>query len=402
MTTYQQQGRIPPKRHTQLWHEGRLLTEEVVGLEGFDGPSSILYHLYQPMRLTSIGPFRPIVREEWVPDAHTHHLFDSWDVDLGGDALSSRRLLMWNGDVELSLSRFDQPMEGYYRNGEGDEVLFVHEGQGVVETILGDVPYRDGDYVVVPRGITYRVRPAGALPQRHLVITSPGLIEIPRRYRNRYGQLLEHAPFYNRDLHPPTELRTYDEAGEFPLTLRIRDGLQDYVLPHHPFDVIGWDGFLYPYTLNIHDFEPITKEVHAPPPVHQTFAGHDFVVCSFCPRPLDWHPEAVPIPYNHTNLNSEEVIYYVAGNFSSRKGIDVGSITLHPSGLTHGPQPGLAEASLGAERTEELAVMVDTFRPLRLTPFAAALDRPEYAWSWSDEGVGADADAAVEGLPSIP
>ncbi len=398
MTTYQRHGRVPPKRHTQLWHEDRLLTEEVVGLAGFEGPSSILYHLYQPMRLTAISPFRPIVREEWVPDSYTHHLFDTWGVEPDGDALSGRRLLMWNRDVELSLARFARPMEGFYRNGEGDEILFVHEGRGVVETTLGHVPYREGDYVVLPRGITYRVVPDGDAPQRHLVVTSPGLVEIPTRYRNAYGQLLEHAPFHNRDLHGPTELITHDESGEFALTLRVRDGLQEYLLPHHPFDVVGWDGYLYPYTLNIRDFEPITKQVHAPPSVHETFAGRDFVVCSFCPRPLDWHDDAIPIPYNHANLNSEEVIYYVAGDFGSRKDVGAGSVTLHPSGLTHGPQPGLAEASLGTRHTEELAVMLDTSRPLRLTAFAAGLGRSDYAWSWST----APAAGATEGLPSIP
>jgi homogentisate 1,2-dioxygenase len=410
VTTYQVHGQVPAKRHTQLWRGEKLLTEEVIGLEGFDGPSSTLYHLYQPMELRHVGAFRPIEREEWVPDAHVHHLLDSWEVPAGGDALSSRRLLMWNQDVEVSIARPDRAMERFYRNGEGDEVVFVHEGSGTLETILGDVAYREGDYVVVPRGITHRFVPADDRPQRHLVVTSPGLIDLPKRYRNRYGQLLEHAPFYHRDLHGPTELRTFDEEGEFHVTLRIRDGYQDYVVPHHPFDVVGWDGYLYPYTLNIHDFEPLAKEVHAPPPVHQTFAGRNFVICSFCPRVLDWHPEAVPIPYNHANLNSEEVIYYVEGNFSSRKGVDVGSLTLHPSGLTHGPQPGLAEASLGIERTEELAVMVDTFHPLKLTRFARELDDPAYAWSWSDPahapGEGRTDrpvdHLAPDSIPSIP
>jgi homogentisate 1,2-dioxygenase len=410
VTTYQVHGEVPAKRHTQLWRGKKLLTEEVIGLEGFDGPSSTLYHLHQPMQLRHLGGFRPIEREEWVPEAHVHHLLDSWELPPGGDALAARRLLMWNQDVEISVARPDRAMERHYRNGEGDEVVFIHEGSGTVETILGDLPYREGDYVVIPRGITHRFVPAGTGPERHLVTTSPGLIDLPKRYRNRYGQLLEHAPFYHRDLHGPTELRTYDEPGEFPVTLRIRDGYQDYVVPNHPFDVVGWDGYLYPYTLNIHDFEPLAKQVHAPPPVHQTFAGRNFVICSFCPRVLDWHPEAVPIPYNHANLNSEEVIYYVAGNFSSRKGVDVGSLTVHPSGLTHGPQPGLAEASLGAERTEELAVMVDTFHPLKLTRLASELDKPAYAWSWSDpafapsNGTGA-VDPATLGsgdVPSIP
>ncbi len=385
MTSYQVRGQVPAKRHTQLWRDERLLTEEVIGLEGFDGPSSILYHLHQPMALTRVGEFRPTERERWVPDAHVHRHFATWDAQVGGDARSSRRLLAFNEDVEIALARPDATMRTFYRNGEGDEVVFVHEGHGTLETVLGELAYRPGDYVVIPRGITHRFVPADETPQRHLVLTSPGTIEIPERYRNTWGQLLEHAPYHHRDLHGPAELRTHDEDGEFELTVRVRAGEQDYHLAHHPFDVVGWDGFLYPYTLNVHDFEPITKQIHAPPPVHQTFAGANFVICSFCPRPLDWHPQAVPIPYNHTNLNSEELLYYVEGEFSSRRGIDVGSMTLHPSGLAHGPQPGLAEASLGASHTDELAVMIDTFRPLELTPFARGFDQPDYAFSWSPQ-----------------
>jgi homogentisate 1,2-dioxygenase len=397
MTMYQRHGQVPRKRHTQAWRNGRLLTEEVIGLKGFSGVSSILYHLNTPCRVSEVGEFRSIGRDEWVPEEHAHRLFNTWDVPPGGDAITGRRLLMWNDDVEIHFARPDSRMEGFYRNGEGDEVIFVHEGAGTVETTLGDVPYKPGDYITVPRGITYRFVPDGDGPERHLVFVSPGLIEIPRRYRNEYGQLLEDAPFYNRDLHPPVELKTHDERGEFEVTVRIRDGYQRYVLDYHPFDVVGWDGYLYPWTFSIHDFEPITKQVHAPPPVHQTFEGRNFVICSFCPRPLDWHPEAVPIPYNHANLNSEEMIYYVSGEFGSRKGIDVGSVTLHPSGIPHGPQPGLAEKSLGAERTEELAVMCDTFHPLRLTSFARDIDRPEYKYSWREEPV-----AVGEDTPSIP
>jgi homogentisate 1,2-dioxygenase len=233
-------------------------------------------------------------------------------------------------------------MERFYRNAEGDEVVFVHEGHGVVHTILGDLPYRAGDYVVLPRGITYRFEPAGVTPERHLVITATGLIEIPERYRNRYGQLTEHAPYGNRDLRGPRELQTHDERGEFPVTVRVRGGEQDLVMPTHPFDVVGWDGYLYPYTLNVDDLEPVAKQIHAPPPMHQTFEAPGVAICTFVPRPLDWHPRAVPIPYNHANLNSEELIYYVDGDFSSRRGVEAGSLTLHPSGLTHGPQPGVA------------------------------------------------------------
>ena len=397
MTTYQAHGNLPAKCHTQLWRDERLLVEEMVGLEGFDGPSTILYHLHAPMRLKRVGGFRPIIREPWLPEVHVHRRFDTWDRQPEGDALSSRRLLAWNQDVEIWLARPDQAMEHFYRDGEGDELVFVHEGSGVVETILGELPYRPGDYVVLPRGVTYRFCPAGVEPQRYLVVTTPGLIEIPERYRSRYGQLLEHAPYHHRDMHGPARLVTHDESGEFLVTVRVRDGMQDYVVPTHPFDVVGWDGYLYPFTLNVGDLEPITKQVHAPPPIHQTFAGRDFMLCTFCPRPLDWHPDAVPIPYSHANLNSEELIYYVSGDFGSRRGVDHGSMTLHPSGLTHGPQPGVAEASLGTTHTDELAVMIDTFRPLRLTVLARELDNPGYAWSWSDEGV-----PMAQSLPSVP
>jgi homogentisate 1,2-dioxygenase len=306
---------------------------------------------------------------------------------------------MWNEDVEISLCRPSATMEGFYRNGEGDEVVFVHEGTGTLQTTFGDVPYKDGDYIVIPRGTTYRFAPEGA--QRHLVFESPGLIEIPRRYRNEYGQLLEHAPYYHRDIHPPAELHTHREKGEFVVKVRVRDGYQTYVLDYHPFDVVGWDGYVYPWTFSIHDFEPITGRIHMPPPAHQTFEGHNFVICSFCPRKLDFDPQAIPIPYHHSNVNSEEMIYYVSGNFSSRKAVDVGSVTLHPSGIPHGPHPGLAEKSIGMTETHELAVMCDTFRPLRLTPFAHGLDDGTYAYSWYEEpGAGETADDDPAGVTS--
>jgi homogentisate 1,2-dioxygenase len=393
---YVRLGDVPRKRHIQHRANGTLLTEEVMGLEGFSGNESILYHVTSPCRVEELGPFEPIEREEWVPPAHAHRHFTTWNLREGGDPISGRRLLMWNDDVEISLARPSRQMESFYRNGEGDEVIFVHEGSGTLETIFGDVPYKPGDYVVVPRGTTYRFHAEG--PQRHLVFESPGLIEIPRRYRNEYGQLLEHAPYYHRDIHPPTELRTHRERGEHVVRVRIKGGYQAYVLDYHPFDVVGWDGYVYPWTFSIHDFEPITGRIHMPPPSHQTFAGRNFVICSFCPRKLDFDPLAIPIPYHHSNLNSEEMIYYVDGNFSSRKGIEVGSITLHPSGIPHGPQPGLAERSIGLTETHELAVMCDTFHPLRLSTLAQDLDDGRYWRSWyeqpSADGKTPDTDPA--------
>ena len=401
MPFYHRLGTVPRKRHIQFRENGTLLTEEVMGLEGFTGNESILYHLQSPCRVKELGDFEPIEREEWTPDAHAHRHFTTYDVPPDGDAVSGRRLLMWNNDVEISLCRPNEPMEGFYRNGAGDELIFVHEGSGTFATVFGDVPYKQGDYIVVPRGTTYRFVPEGE--QRYLVFESPGLITIPRRYRNEYGQLLEGAPYYHRDIHPPAELNTYRERGEFHVKVRVPGGYQTYVLDYHPFDVVGWDGYLYPWTFSIHDFEPITGRIHQPPPSHQTFGGQNFVVCSFCPRKLDFDPLALPIPYHHSNLQSEEMIYYVDGNFSSRKGIEIGSVTLHPSGLPHGPQPGLAEKAIGMLETHELAVMCDTFHPLKLTPFAQELDDGRYAYSWyenADAPADADEDMTGAGVTS--
>ena len=376
-------GDVPAKRHTQVRDEdsGELLVEEVMGYEGFSGNESILYHRQSPCDVAEVGAFEPLVLEEWVPDAHVHRLTQSAGLAPAGDFLSGRRVLMFNNDVEMAICKPAADRDGFYRNGEGDEVIFVHEGTGVFETIFGVLPYRAHDYVVIPRGTTYRVRSDDG-PQTWLTFHTPGEIETPNRYRNRYGQLLEHAPFSQRDFHPPAALETHRSPGSYDLVVRARGGLQHFVLDYHPFDVVGWDGYVYPYSFNIHDFEPKSGRLHQPPTVHQTFQGPNFVICSFCPRHLDWDPQAVPIPYHHSNLQSEEVIYYVDGQFGSRTGVGEGALTLHPSGLPHGPQPGRVEASLGATHTDELAVMCDTFRPLRLTTLARDLDDPSYALSW--------------------
>jgi homogentisate 1,2-dioxygenase len=378
---YERRGQVPDKRHVAFRENGTLLTEEVMGFEGFSGNESILYHLETPCRITELGSFTPIEREEWVPDAHAHRLFDSRQVPAGGDPITGRQLLMFNDDVEIAICRPRDEQLGFFRNGEGDEVIFVHEGSGELETTFGRLTYSEHDYIVIPRGTTYRFRPAD--DQLWLTFHTPGEIETPNRYRNRYGQLLEHAPYSHRDFHPPDDLVTNRGRGDYELTVRVRSGYQRYGLDYHPLDVVGWDGYVYPYTFNIDDFEPVAGRVHMPPPVHQTFQGPNFVICSFCPRMLDWQEGAIPIPYNHSNLQSEEMIYYVSGDFGSRRGVDVGSITLHPSGLPHGPQPGLAEKSIGQRWTGELAVMCDTFRPLRLTPLSAGIDDGRYALSWA-------------------
>ena len=387
---YHSLGQVPQKRHVQFRENGTLLTEEVIGFEGFSGNESILYHLWSPCRVKEVGEFIPLAthppgnRDEWVPDGHAHRHSKTAGLEPQGDPVFGRRLLMWNGDVEIAICKPREEADYFFRNGEGDECVFVHEGSGTLETIFGPLPFRAHDYIVIPRGTTYRFA-LDPGPQTWLTFHTPGEFETPNRYRNRYGQLLEHAPYSNRDFKPPVELDTRRERGDHRLLVRVRDGVQTYVLDYHPFDVVGWDGYVYPYTFNIDDFEPITGRIHMPPPVHQTFQGQSFVICSFCPRELDYDPQAVPLPYHHSNVQSEEMIYYVSGEFGSRKGIEVGSITLHPSGLPHGPQPGLVEKSLGKRRTEELAVMCDTFRPLRLTQLARQLDDPDYALSWYTE-----------------
>ena len=284
----------------------------------------------------------------------------------------------------MAIARPDQSMTYDYRNGQGDDLYFIHEGSGRIQTTFGELHYRPGDYIVIPRGTTYRFRPNDD-PQRYLVIESASSIETPKRYRNEYGQLLEHAPFSERDIRKPERLETFTERGAFEVRVKARDQITAYEFEFHPLDVVGWDGFLYPYIFNIEDFEPITGRIHMPPPTHQCFEGRNFVVCSFVQRLYDYHPQALPVPYNHSNVDSDEVLYYVNGNFMSRRGIEVGSFTLHPSGIPHGPQPGLAEKSIGMTETHELAVMCDTFRPLRLTTLARDLDRPEYAYSWYTE-----------------
>jgi homogentisate 1,2-dioxygenase len=383
---YHALGSVPAKRHSQVRvNGGPLLTEEVLGYEGFSGNETILYHLHSPCRLDTVGGFEPIVRDEWVPDAHVHRLADANPVLTGGDPVGGRQLLMFNGDIEVSICKPTSELDGFYRNGEGDEVIYVHRGGGVLRTMFGRVPFRERDYVVIPRGTTHTWELAEDGEQFWVCFHTPGEIETPNRYRNRYGQLLEHAPFSQRDFHAPGELETFDDAGEFHVTVRVRDGFQRYVLDRHPFDVVGWDGYVFPYTFNASDFEPRAGRFHLPPPAHQTFQGPNFVICTFAPRMLDWDPEAVPLPYHHSNIQSEEVMFYAEGDYAARKGVEIGCLTLHPSGLPHGPQPGTVEKALGAKATSELAVMWDTFRPLRLTTLWQANDKPEYAYSWNPE-----------------
>ncbi len=395
---YAQLGSIPSKRHSQFRTNGSLLVEEVMGYEGFSGNESILYHTGSPCRISEVGPLLGFEWQEWRPEAHVHRLADLRGVEPGGDPVSGRRVLMFNKDLEVSLCKPLEPLEGFYRNGVGDEVIYVHRGSGVLRTVFGRVPFRERDYLVIPRGTTVTWELDGD-EQFWLCFHTPGEIETPSRYRNRYGQLLEHAPYSQRDFRPPAELETCDQRGEHRLTVRVRMGLQEFVLDRHPFDVVGWDGYVWPYAFNAMDFEPRAGRFHLPPPTHQTFQGQGFVLCTFAPRPLDFDPQAVPLPYHHSNIQSEEVMFYADGDYKARKGVEVGCVTLHPSGLPHGPQPGAVERALGAQRTDELAVMWDTFSPLGLTPLWQEHDKPEYAYSWNPEHHTASGDGHGSAQP---
>ncbi|MCB0243377.1 MAG: homogentisate 1,2-dioxygenase [Anaerolineae bacterium] len=383
MTYYYRLGDLPHKRHTQFRKsDGTLHHEEVMGIHGFAGIQSILYHLYPPTRVQRMEVLRRdhVEYEEQGPLRHRH--FRTEGAAAGGDALEARVPVAGNGDVMLYVARPDRAMDYWYKHSAGDDVLFIHDGEGVLETQFGLLRYRPGDYLVIPTGVLWRVVPDAGSPQRHLVIEAVGHIEPPKRYLNRYGQFLENSPYCERDIRPPDELVTVDEPGEYEVRVKARGQINRFFYSHHPLDVVGWDGHLWPHAFNIEDFEPIVGRIHQPPPVHQTFDGPGFVVCSFVPRLFDYHPEAIPAPYNHSNVDSDEVLYYVEGDFMSRKGIERASITVHPNGIPHGPHPGTYEGSIGKKETRELAVMVDTFRPLQITAAAQDLEDDGYPFSW--------------------
>ena len=385
MPYYRQVGALPPKRHTQFRKaDGGLYAEELMGTDGFSAESALLYHEHLP---TAIVDSR-VWDEPAEALAANHpllprHLRTS-KLDTGSaDAITGRQLLLANDDVRISYAVADRPSP-LYRNAVGDECVYVESGTATVETVFGALTARQGDYVLMPTSTTHRWVPTGDAPLRTLVVQSGGHIGAPRRYLSPRGQFLESAPYCERDLHGPTE-PLQASGSDVDVLVRHRAGTSVLTYANHPFDVVGWDGCLYPYTFNVADFEPITGRVHQPPPVHQTFEGPRFVICSFVPRKVDYHPLAVPIPYNHANVDSDEVLFYAGGDYEARRGsgIEQGSISLHPSGFTHGPQPGAVERALGAERFEELAVMVDTFRPLLLAPAGLACEDPGYAWTWS-------------------
>ncbi len=386
MLFYHRLGNIPHKRHTIFRKsDNSLHYEQLFGTEGFSGVASLLYHLHRPTQVKEIRDSYDDSPKISVDKNLKAFSFAGFDIQPEDDFLKSRKAVLVNDDVQIHLAAPKKSLRDYfYKNADADEMLFVHRGSGKLRTMLGNIDFGYGDYLVIPRGMIYQIE-FDDEDNRLLVVNSFSPLRAPKRYRNEVGQLLEHSPYCERDIRVPQDLETFDEKGDFPIRIRKEGVIHEYIYATHPFDVVGWDGYNYPFAFSIHDFEPITGRVHQPPPVHQTFEAHNFVVCSFCPRKFDYHPEAIPAPYNHSNIDSDEVLYYVDGDFMSRAGVDKGQITLHPAGIPHGPHPGAAEKSIGAEETEELAVMIDTFRPLKLTDHAMKIEDGAYYRSWLNE-----------------
>ena len=383
MPLYHKLGKIPPKRHTIFKKkDGSLHYEQLFGTIGFDGMSSLMYHLHRPTMVKEVGKSFDVSPKAMVSHNIKSRLLKGFEVKPMNDYLESRTVMLFNSDVHVSLAAPKKSMTDYfYKNADADEMLFIHKGTGVLKTMLGEIKFEYGDYLIIPRGMIYQIS-FDSEENRLLIAESYHPIYTPKRYRNWFGQHLEHSPFCERDFKLPQNLQTHDELGDFVIKVKKQGQLHHLVYASHPFDVVGWDGYNYPYGFSIHNFEPITGRVHQPPPVHQTFETSAFVVCSFVPRLYDYHPQSIPAPYNHSNIDSDEVLYYVDGDFMSRKNIDKGYISLHPAGIPHGPHPGTYEASIGKSKTEELAVMIDTFRPLQLTKAALDIDDGKYFQSW--------------------
>jgi homogentisate 1,2-dioxygenase len=383
MPIYHQIGQIPKKRHTQFRKPGGgLYQEQLFGTVGFEGMSSLLYHLHPPTAVKQIRKSTDISPKIAEPKSIKARKLITFDVPPTDDFLQSRKPLLVNGDIHIGVAvPKKSTREYFYKNADADELLFIHQGSGSLDTMLGSIHFEYGDYLVIPRGMIYQISFNGP-ENRILYAESFHPIYTPKRYRNWFGQLLEHSPFCERDYKLPRDLNTYDEQGDFLIKIKKQGVLHELIYGFHPFDVIGWDGYNYPYGFSIHNFEPITGRVHQPPPVHQTFETKAFVVCSFCPRMYDYHPQAIPAPYNHSNIDSDEMLYYVDGDFMSRNDIAPGHITLHPGGIPHGPHPGAYERSIGKKSTEELAVMIDTFKPLMITENALKIDDGKYFQSW--------------------
>lgn len=385
MAHYHKLGNIPSKRHTQFRKpDGGLYSEQLFSTEGFSNDYSLLYHIHPPTMI--VGTDEPINVQPRVAEEKMlkHRCFEGFHVKPEADYLASRKAVLVNSDCHIVLAAPQQSMTDYFfKNADADEVIFVHEGSGTLRTMYGRIDFAYGDYLVIPRGTIYQMQFATE-SNRLFIVESFSPIRYPKRYLSKYGQLLEHAPYCERDIRPPHALETFDESGDFLIRTKKKGMLYGLHYGHHPFDIVGWDGCCYPYAFSIHEFEPITGRVHQPPPVHQTFDAHNFVICSFVPRMYDYHPQAIPAPYNHSNIDSDEVLYYVDGDFMSRKHVTRGMITLHPAGIPHGPHPGAVEKSIGAKETKELAVMVDTFHPLQITEEALGIENENYTMSWAE------------------
>ena len=385
MAHYTSLGSIPHKRHTQFRKpDGTLYSEQLFSTEGFSNDYSLLYHAHPPTQIIKTDDplsVAPAIAEEKMLK---HRSFEGFKIQPEKDYLQSRKPVLVNNDCHISLAAPQESMKDYfYKNADADELIFIHEGSGKLLTQYGELPFNYGDYLLIPRGTIYQIHFDGN-DNRLFIVESFSPIRFPKKYLSKYGQLLENSPYCERDIRMPQNLQTIDEKGDFTIQTKKKGVLYGLHYAHHPFDVVGWDGCCYPFAFSIHDFEPITGRVHQPPPVHQTFEANNFVVCSFVPRLFDYHPLSIPAPYNHSNIDSDEVLYYVDGDFMSRKNVTRGMITLHPAGIPHGPQPGTVEKSIGAKETKELAVMVDTFHPLMLTQEALEIENANYVMSWAE------------------
>ena len=383
MPRYHKLGKIPHKRHTTFKKEnGGYHYEELFGTIGFDGMSTLLYHLHRPTQVKDIIKSYSVKPKVAIEKNMKAYLLDAFKAPKIADLIESRLSILVNNDLNIMLSAPTNKSEDYfYKNTDGDEIIFVHKGTGTLRTFIGNIQFKEGDYLVIPRGTIYKIN-FDTNENRHFIVESYNPVYTPKRYRNYFGQLLEHSPYCERDLRFPEELETHDKIGDHLIKLKKEHMIHEYVYAAHPFGVVGCDGYNFPYAFSIHDFEPITGRVHQPPPVHQTFETSRFVLCSFCPRLYDYHPEAIPAPYNHSNIDSDEVLYYVDGDFMSRNHVNEGYISLHPAGIPHGPHPGAMERSIGKKKTDELAVMVDTFAPLKLTQLSIDLSDGKYHKSW--------------------
>ena len=386
MPFYHKLGKIPPKRHTQFRKpNGDLYYEQLFGTIGFDGMSSNLYHEHRPTQVKEIKKQYSVAPKIAKANNIQSYRFRGFQVPQINDYLESRKTVLTNSDCNIILSAPKQSTKEYfYKNTDADEVIFIHRGSGKLRTLLGNLDFKYGDYLVIPRGIIYKLD-FDTDDNRLFIVESYSPVYTPKRHRNWFGQLLEHSPFCERDIRRPEELETHNEKGDFLIKVKKQGDIIEMVYATHPFDVVGYDGYNFPYAFSIHDFEPITGRIHLPPPIHQTFETDTFVICSFVPRLYDYHPDAIPAPYNHSNIDSDEVLYYVDGDFMSRNDIDAGHISLHPAGIPHGPHPGAAERSIGEKETEELAVMVDTFKPLQITEEAMKIADESYYQSWLDK-----------------